>query len=63
MKKCVLLVSVSLLAICSLCFGQSTANQSAKTGIKAMTQSPLDEVLIEREKAVWETCAGGRDER
>src|SRR5258708_8705533 len=54
-KNCILLVSVSLLAICSLCFGQSTSNQSAKTRIKAMTQSSLDEVLIEREKAVWES--------
>lgn len=51
MKKHILLVSVSLLAIHSLCFGQNSANKSAK----AMTQSSLDKAWIEREKAVWET--------
>lgn len=54
MKKHFTLVTLTLLAIVSLCFGQSDLNKSAKTKGKAMGQSSPEKALIDREKALWE---------
>jgi ketosteroid isomerase-like protein len=55
MKNYLTLAGLTLLAMASLCLGQSNIDKAAKTSGKAMSQSSLDKALIEREKAVWET--------
>jgi Domain of unknown function (DUF4440) len=54
MKKHFTLAGLTLLAMASLCFGQSDSNKAAKIGGKAMSQNSPDKALIDREKAVWE---------
>ena len=54
MKTCFVLAGVALLAMSSLCFGQTDLNKAAKTKGKAMNQSSLHNVVIDREKALWE---------
>jgi len=54
MKKYFTLAGLSLLAMASLCFGQSDMNKAAKTKGKAVSQNSPDKALIDREKALWE---------
>ncbi len=54
MKKYFTLASLTLLAMVSLCFGQSDMNKAAKTKGKVMSRSSPDKALIDREKALWE---------
>ena len=54
MKNYFTLAGLSLLAMASLCFGQSDLHKPAKTKGKAMSQASPDKALIDMEKALWE---------
>jgi hypothetical protein len=54
MKKYFTLAGLTLLAMVSLCFGQSDLSKAAKTKGKAMSQSLPAKALIDRETALWE---------